>query len=311
MGWKAYRLVYQAKSPIHIGWHTLGYIKLTRYYIPGKNMWGAFTANMTRVGEDKKIGAYEDYGKEVFNKDIFISYFYPALFNKQDLQVILPQYIPKGLLYGKYNKEDFEKLFVKSYGQTAVLPESNTAEDESLHESEFIAPVIEDERTGEQMPVYFVGYVFMKDDTKTKDNKSIGWDDKEISLRDIVQEIFVGGDRKYGWGRLVMDEEKTKDNGVTNLFDNELILDEAELKVKIRSGNPIPAHLPINSDLKVKGDIEPLIGREWGEIKDNEGITHIGFGQRISDVNICWMPGSVLLNQEDLRFDAYGILKKD
>ena len=37
MSWRTYRVVYQAKSPVHIGWHTLGYINLTRYYIPREN----------------------------------------------------------------------------------------------------------------------------------------------------------------------------------------------------------------------------------------------------------------------------------
>jgi hypothetical protein len=306
MGWTAYRLVYQAKSPIHIGWHTLGYIKLTRYYITGKSMWGAMTANLVRA-----CYGYEDYDYvgNLLCSGILISYFYPAL--DPDFP-LLPRYTEKGLKYGGCTESEFEGLFIKSYGQTAVLPESNTAEDESLHESEFIAPVIEDEYTKEQMPVYFVGYVFIGDSLKKKDDETLTWNGKDIKLREIVSEIFVGGDRKYGWGRMVLNEENSKNTAVTHLFDNELILDKAELKVKILSGKPIPAHLSINSDIRLKGDIEPLVGREWGEVIDREGNKKIGSGQRISDAAICWMPGSILEKPKGitLPIGPYGILKQ-
>ncbi len=89
MSWKAYRLVYQAKSPIHIGWHTLGYIKLTRYYIPGKNMWASFTENLTRAGNKKDIAEYKKIGN-ILKNNILISYFYPAL--DPDLNTVRYEY---------------------------------------------------------------------------------------------------------------------------------------------------------------------------------------------------------------------------
>ncbi len=312
MGWKAYRLVYQAKSHVHIGWHTLGYIKLTRYYITGKNMWASFTDNLARAdGSIKDTTNYKIYGEELLNKSIFISYFYPALFQNDELKLLMPEYTGKGLYYGDYSASEFERLFIKSYGQTAVLPESNTAEDESLHESEFIAPIIEDEDTKNQMPVYFVGYIFIEE-SATVNTKSVGWNgSKDIRLKEIFSEIFVGGDRKYGWGRLILDNEKTGEVIDNNFFEHEIV--SGEKKIKITKNKPIPAHLPINSSLNLKGDIEPLVGREWGEIQDSKGNKKIGSGQKISDAIICWMPGSILEETEDntLTIGHYGILVKE
>jgi len=290
MGWNLYRLVYQAKSPVHIGWHTLGYIKLTRYYITGKAIWGAFTANLTRAGEEKNIEAYYKYG-ELLKEDVLLSYFYPAI--DPDIP-LLPKFTDVGLKYGDYTESEFESLFIKSYGQTAVLPDSNTAEDESLHESEFIAPCVGEE----QSPVYFVGYILIKDGAKTKDNESVGWDSEDIKLKPILSEIFVGGDRKYGWGRLKLNSS-TPDS---DIFGFKI---KSTLEVEIQSGKPIPAHLVINNDLKLKGDIEPLVGREWGESNKK-----VGAGQKITNAEICWIPGSILMSEQKLMLNEYGLLGK-
>ncbi len=289
MVWMAYRLVYQAKSPIHIGWYTLGYIKLSRYYITGKAIWGAMTANLTRALGDPGTSDYEKFGK-MLKENILVSYFYPAIDHKKPL---LPKYTSGGLNYGDQTSDQFERLFIKSYGQTAVVPHSNTAEDETLHESEFISPVIyEDEK---QKAVYFVGYVFIND------KAGYNWG----QIKSAVSEIFVGGDRKYGWGRLLLDEGKTGDVTDSMVFGNMLYLDDNGITIEIKKEHSIPAHLKVNSLVKLKGDIEPLVGMEFETGK--------GFGQKVSKAEICWMPGSIYVNEEDkpltLRIGAYGILE--
>ena len=300
MGWKAYRLVYQAKSPIHIGWHTLGYIKLTRYYITGKAMWGAFTANLTRTGEEKTPEAYKKFG-ELFKKDVLLSYFYPAIDPDAPL---LPEFTDKGLKYGGCTESEFESLFIKSYGQTAVLPDSNTAEDESLHESEFISPVVKDENTKEQNPVYFVGYIFIKDGARTKDNESVGWDSGTIQIKGALSEIFVGGDRKYGWGRLLLDDRE--DKAVKDkFFDYPLELDTDRPEITVPSKKPIPAHIAIINSLKFKGDIEPVVSREFAT--ENK----MGFGRKLVHSGVFWTPGSILAEVEPKPFSLceYGIME--
>ena len=57
----AYRLVFQIKSPLHIGWRRIGNLMQTQYYVPGRSFWGAVTANLTRwLGETnyRKIGEW-------------------------------------------------------------------------------------------------------------------------------------------------------------------------------------------------------------------------------------------------------------
>ncbi|OPY72514.1 MAG: hypothetical protein A4E62_00836 [Syntrophorhabdus sp. PtaU1.Bin002] len=287
MSWNVYRLVYQAKSPIHIGWHTLGYINLTRYYIPGRTMWGAFVANLTRTYGDKGIEDYKTF-EVLLTKDVLVSYFYPAL---EPEKPMLPKFTSGGLFYGDLPAHAFERQFVKSFGQTAVAPGSNTAQDQSIHESEYIAPVIKAE-DGSQSQVYFVGYVFINDHAGIN-GKPVGWEGNSINLKRAVSEIFVGGDRTYGWGRLVIDDRFTEANP-TKFFNAMEFLPSDDKSLVWFPGDipgPIPAHVSVSSGLALKGDIEPLAGREWSAR---------GPGQTIVSLNntLCWMPGSILTEDQ-------------
>lgn len=304
MNWAAYRLIYQAKSPVHIGWHTLGYINLTRYYIPGRTMWGAFVANLTRTYAGEGIDGYKGFGA-LLKTDVLTSYFYPALEPEKPL---FPQYTIDGLSYGDKPAHTFERQFIRSFGQTAVLPNTNTAEDQSLHESEFIAPVIEDVDK-RQRRVLFVGYLFVRMGctVETRDGiKEVSWDGGSgVNLRTALSEVFVGGDRAYGWGRIALDGEPAKVNPGEFVHGMEFDGTGERLLVRLPPDGPIPAHLPINTDLSLKGDIEPLVSREWSEE---------GPGQTVRPLNnaLCWMPGSILKETESHRrtfiIGPYGIL---
>ncbi len=99
------------------------------------------------------------------------------------------------------------------------------------------------------------------------------------------------------------------------VFNYEFVVKEKSPCLNIPSGGSIPAHLSIISikpDLQIKGDIEPLVGREWGEIKvgDKEGKERqiSGAGQRISKATMSWLPGSVMEKGETLRVGEFGVL---
>lgn len=309
MTWKAYRHVYRAMSPIHIGWHTLGYIKLTRHYIPGKTVWGAMTANLTRTYGPENIETYEAVGA-LLRTDVRISYFYPAIdWNN----CLMPQYTDSGLIYGDINrdhylKDEFESLFVGSFGQTAILPQSNTAEDESLHESEYIVSAINED--GECKQVFFVGYLFVKEGASLN-GQNIITEDGRISITPAIRELFVGGDSKYGWGRLKLSNNPENEEHQTGVFRYEFTSEGGAPCIRIPEGSSLPAHLKIESGMKVKGDIEPVVGRDWGDIKDSQGREKSGAGQRVSKANICWVPGSVMAEQvrQTLRIGEFGILE--
>lgn len=304
MTWKAYRLVYRAKSPIHIGYRTLGFIQRTRYYIPGRALWGAFTANLTRA-----YGSYADYKgvDDYVRENLRFSYFYPALDIENPL---LPRFTSKGMGYASpdektlVSEEEFERVFIGSFGQTAIAPESNTAAEGSLHETEFISPVVEWE--GQQKPVCFIGYLFIKEKDRTpRKDVHLTWDSPGWGLKMAIQEVFIGGERKYGFGRLILEESspvvKEKDGNLW-LFGSRLIYADKEIEIIATENQPIPAHLDLAGARRLRGDIEPLVGREWRE--------HSGAGQIISPARLCWMPGSIVSNGTmRLVISDYGVLR--
>jgi hypothetical protein len=317
MSWNVYRLVYQAMSSIHIGWHTLGYIKLTRHYIPGKNIWGAMTANLTRTYSAKGIDGYKKFG-DLLKTKILTSYFYPALDPDKPL---LPHFTKQGLYYGIHAAEDctakddnyivgeFERCFIGSFGQTAILPQSNTAEDESLHESEYILHCIK--KNGEYEPVFFVGYIFLKKDADFNGGK-IALTTGDVCLMPAIQDLFVGGDLKYGWGCLKLQNSPENEGPQEKMFGYEFVSNcKWPPCIKIPKGSTLLAHLKVESGLKIKGDIEPLVGRDWRSVKNSKKKTRTGAGQEISSAGVCWVPGSVIEEEtKPLRIGEFGILTK-
>ncbi len=295
MSWKVYKLIYQAETPIYIGYYKLGFIQCTRYYILGRNFWGAVTANLARTTG----GNYEKIGQEVNNK-IRFTYLYPALEKDRPL---LPRYTEDGLEYGSYSAPEFERIFIHAYTQTALEPTTLTAEEGSLHETECIAPLVE--VNNEFKPVSFIGYIFLKEGTKIE---TIPLDlDSNSQLKEkVLSRIYVGGERKYGFGQLRLKDGTPEhtDDKLFNLFNYKI--DEDKVSITIPRNKPIPAHLIISDSLTLKGNIEPLVGREYEEDAQNK---HPGFGQKISNAKLCWLPGSVVTREKQFKIDDYGILE--
>jgi len=289
MEWKGYRLVYRALSPVHIGSYTLGYVNLTRRYITGRAMWGAMTANLARTGLD--FGEYEKCGTLLKTK-VLMSYFFPAL---EPEKPFLPRFGENGLRYGTGSTDmtayQFEHRFVRSMGQTAIDTGTWSAEDQTLHESEYLIPSIQDGADFKWL--LFVGYLFVNEDRIT-----------EKVIRGAWSELFVGGDRKYGWGRLRLDDETgiTQNNSLFNCVN--ISNCEETPKFNVPKDSPVPAHVPVNERVKLKGDIEPLLGLEY----DNK--SRKGFGHQVSEnPMLCWVPGSVLQDHASLTLGPYGILE--
>lgn len=312
--WHAYKLIYQAVSPISIGYYKLGFIERTRYYIPGMSIWGAITANLARYLEldctNHLERHYEEIGTQLLNKYILVSYFYPALRdNSLRFRPLVPKFTDNGLSFGEYSIKEFERLFIRSFGQTAIEPKYYTAEEGSLHEIEFIIPNIEE--GNEQKKVYFLGYIFIKDEARYRE-KTVGFDksdSKEIKLKDVISEIFVGKDRGYGFGRLVLSSYRKINPSEDYLFDYlQLNLSGEKVEIKIKKGEPIPAHLPFSTNIRIKGDIEPLVARRWESL--SEDSRKYGAGQKISKMGIYWIPGSILECEDEISFCVgnFGIL---
>lgn len=295
MSWKCYRIVYNALSSIHICSHRLGIINRTRYYIPGKSLWAAITADITRTYF--KYEDYEEVGKAI--KNIIIpGYLFTAI---EPSKPFLPYFNGIDMKFGTFNLYEYESKFISSFGQTAIDKTSRNAEEATLHETEYINPYLEYDYKIKQ--VYFIGNILIKDKANLL-RKSISWNDKkysDIPIKEILKEICIGGERKYGFGRLNLNYELSVEQ--YDFFGYEINLTDTKPYLLIPKNNPILAHLKFDDDIQITGDIEPLVGREW---KDDRG----GSGHYISPAQICYIPGSITLKDYNIEIDGLGIWKK-
>jgi len=335
MTWRCYLTIFRAESPIHIGYKQVGILKTTRHYITGRAMWGAITANLTRaLFDNPNAENYRAVGKYVRGY-IKTTYFYPALKGSDDLgdyrtenyTVFLPKYGKNGINYGSKSKEWFEQTFVDSLLSTALEPQTKSAEEGSLHEFEYIRNKIN--LAGESVQVYWLGYVFLKEEStkvEVNDGKkayevsvSRGNGDFKITFKnektenqaflkkDVFNLLFVGGERNYGFGRLILEPSNFKLENRELFGKFKLRLDDDKIVIEIESNGDskdiAPAHVDIEGiELKERflGDIEPLVGLEWSER---------GAGQKVSKHAICTVPGSVLKSSMSCCIDDYGVLK--
>ncbi|MGB9873322.1 MAG: hypothetical protein ACPLYD_16895, partial [Anaerolineae bacterium] len=124
-----YKIVFRLLSPLHCGWFKQGNVQRTRPYVTGKILWGALTARLTRDVPDLG-GDYVMVGQRV-NAELAFTYLYPATGQDVDLW-------PWG------DPDEFAWRYLNSYAGTALDYDRNAAEEGSLHETEFIAPVTRD-----------------------------------------------------------------------------------------------------------------------------------------------------------------------
>lgn len=315
--WICYKAYLEAKAPIHIGYGAkLGIVDRTRYYIPAKNIWGALTNLITRsVIENYDPRLYEEIGKSI-NENIKFSYFYPIKYDKENgkikvQQVLAPCYGETGLRFGNCKNEkaisleEFERIFISSFVSTAIDKTSKSAEEGSLHEVEFVKDKI---KIGKVMPTIFMGYIFIKEDETLK--IKLRKREVEISFTDSIEvngvrleEIWIGGERNYGFGRVKILLEKFNHEEI-DLFNSGMIAITSGEDVLIRSEGDIGialSHIKVKEGIKfIRGDIEPLIGREWSEK---------GSGQRVSAAKICIAPGSQFICNTKIVIGNYGIWK--
>ena len=334
MTWRCYLTIFKAESPIHIGYKQTGILKTTRYYITGRAMWGAITANLTRALFDNP--APEDYQAvgNFVRESIRTTYFYPAIkkneassdlseYEINDHFVFLPEYTDKGINFGNKSKEWFEQMFVGSFVSTALESQTKTAEEGSLHEFEYIQNKIRlNDGSKNPTQVYWVGYLFVNESkTKAKDNEGKRVyevdvieenDDLRIILKnedvetyallkkDILNLLFVGGERNYGFGKLTLEPVgfRSENQKLFGKFKIELNVNEPVIEIT----SMVLAHLNLESielEETFRGEIEPVVGLEW-----SEG----GAGHRISSAVVCAVPGSYVPVEECV-LGEFGILR--
>jgi len=256
--WEKVDIVFKLKSPLHIGYLPFNsfVVSPTRYYIPGKNLWGAVTKRITEYFYEKpKKEDYKRVGRDVMRNFRF-SYFYIY-----DGKIsYFPHYTESGLKYGdnkkKIMRSEFEQRFIGSRISTA-MNNAGTQKEGSLHEIEFINNKFNDEKERVKN-VKIRGYVWLKKNAKINDrNIIIKNDGIFVNKFNIIKALILGGESKYGFGHVILDSiDKIK-------FPIEYDANESTIKVKVHEDKPLILHLKYNKNIRFRGNIEILAGRMY------------------------------------------------
>jgi hypothetical protein len=280
MAWTFYELRFRLLSPLHIGHQKIGNIQRTRHYVPARVLWGALTARLTRDAAARSLadvseGDYIAMG-DLVKRQLAFSYFFPT---DENLQPIYPGYDEQGLKYASgqscLTPEVFAWRYLSSYAATALNYERNAAEDASLHEVEFLSPHSRFDNASH--PVHLLGYAIAAAGCK------LPWP----ILTTALQEIQIGGERRYGWGRLRLDRAEEHGRGEAVLF-GQLHCDaktEARPELIAQNNETLLAHTAATG-IAARGEIEPLVGRVWEQNK--------GAGQTVEFTDVCYALGAKL-----------------
>lgn len=298
--WERVNIVFKLKSPLHIGYMPFkgSVVSPTRYYISGRNFWGAITKKITEhLFKDHNAQNYKEIGKQVMENFRF-SYFH--LFDGKTNY--FPHYSKEGLKYDKIAKSEFEHRFIRSRISTEIDGSSGTAKDESLHEIEYINNKFKDEN-GNLKDVKIVGCIWVKENVKINGKNGVT-KDNGIFIDDfnIIEKLILGGESKYGFGDVLFDStDKLK-------FPIE-VEENYEIKVKINKDVPLPAHLGYHKGIKFKGDIELLTGRGYFD-PENAAKSSNKPGEIVSKPEYYFAPGTIIEEEITVEINWDGTLSK-
>ncbi|NPU98310.1 MAG: hypothetical protein HPY51_14000 [Candidatus Omnitrophica bacterium] len=195
MTWTLFRWVWRLEAPLFVGMPPAGALNRCRLYVPARALWGSVTAELSRLKNDKDFPDYCEFGKE-FASNCRFTYLYPAEERNNKVLAWMPKFEKSsGLRWfsngdGGLSDREFRRRLLDSRPGTAIAPESDSASEGSLRETECINPWWRDSNCrGEPNAVLLLGYVFLRDN------------DFRNQLDDI-DTLFVGGDIRYGLGKI-------------------------------------------------------------------------------------------------------------
>ncbi|AEH44109.1 protein of unknown function DUF324 [Thermodesulfatator indicus DSM 15286] len=310
MSFKHYRVVLKLLSPLHIGKRKYRNLMETREYVPGRTLWGALTARITRDHFGADLSKYEEVGT-FFHENFRFGYLWPSLDKKNP--------------YFPWEKNDFDYLFKFGYMSQAGDYERKVSDEGQLHEVEYIGPKTRDDRD-----VYLVGDLWVKEDInssnkgpfegirlekndlffiKTKEEQ------KEISLKKIFGSLQLGGEKGYGWGRVKL-ESLTPTNSRKALGGIVFEVDGKDVVLQFAKNQYLTAHA-LAADWQLK-DAENNNGQHFIKIKDGsvEGPIEPLTGYVLKQDNswgipsppICFLPGSKIKENLSVKIAHFGIL---
>ncbi|GAB6274271.1 MAG: hypothetical protein STSR0004_11340 [Peptococcaceae bacterium] len=314
--WARLELIYELESPLHIGYLPAkgSVVAPTRYYVPGKNFWGAVTKLATESLFENPAGKnYQDVGEKI--RDYFrFSYFYIL----EDEEIYYPCFSEEGLVYGsskKITKYQFEDKFVGSRVSTAIDFNSKTAQQGTLHEIGFINGKYTD-KNGNIKNTKIIGVVWVNKDAELpsevgNSQVDIKGDGLSVNSLNLLKELTLGGEQNYGFGRVKLTGLSKKQKlffGKENLAANDVI-------ITVKNGNPIISHVEVFRENKggnpvyFRGDIELLSGREYPS-GENERFKKPG--KYIVSPEYYYSPGTVFLSKrQNDKIEIDFLLKHD
>ncbi len=297
--WYRVNVVFTLKSPLHIGYLPFRgpVISPTRYYVPGRNFWGAITKRATENLYEKPVKEYEEIGKQV--KGIFrFSYFY--LYDGKT--IFMPQYSEEGLLFGdkkQIDKFQFEYRFIGSRVLIAINSDSGTAKYESLHEIEFIKDKFSDDEDRIK-DTKIIGCIWVKENSKIEDYEvQIKNNGIFVNNFNLIEELTLGGEQGYGFGSVKL--ESISDNKAFLIRD---IPDGEEINIITKEDEPILSHLKYDERVPFRGEIELLTGRGYLDI-DGENREKSEYkksaGGKLARLGYYFSPGTFVNLENDKR----------
>lgn len=204
MSWSIFRWVWQLEGPLYVGMPPAGSLNRTRLYVPARALWGALTAELSRrEAQNGKEPQYQSVG-ESLQKDYRFSYLFPVEKVEATWRAWLPTYRDAlGLAWAREDQPEqavgdrqFRRRLLSTRPGTSIDASTDAAHDGSLRETECIEVRWRDDRGRDAGSVAMAGYVFIQ----------IGKDKAKYSPArvrlDALDTLFVGGDSRYGLGRL-------------------------------------------------------------------------------------------------------------
>lgn len=266
MAWQLYRWVWRLESPLHIGAPPAGALNRTRLYVPARALWGALTAELAR----SQNAGFPDYGHvgRKLREATRLGYLFPAEQVNADWKTWLPVYGTKGLVWAREDgseseleEREFRVRLLGTRPATAIDPESDTAEEGSLRETEVLNTFWRQPNGSPGSPVGLVGYVFVSDEAVKERLKEI-------------EVLFLGGDTRYGLGTI---------RRVSCTAANEFFGYNADLSggCPVVTANRILAHATVTNHTandSYRGHQEILSGWDYGTL--------------LSKPSLFWQPGT-------------------
>jgi hypothetical protein len=205
VSWSLFRWVWQLEGPLYVGMPPAGSLNRTRLYIPARALWGALTAELSRrEALNGKEPQYQSVG-ESLQKDYRFTYLFPAEKVEATWRAWLPTYRDAlGLAWARDDQPEravgdrqFRRRLLSTRPGTSIDASTDAADDGSLRETECIGPRWRSEEGRDGGPVAMQGYVFIR---TGKDKPKYARTRRRL---DELDTLFVGGDTRYGLGRLL------------------------------------------------------------------------------------------------------------